>query len=52
MSQECMNSNQIKSWMSFDSDITDYKITHEHLEARKADDIAIQIKKLLIFNHQ
>ncbi len=38
--------------MSFDSDTTDYKTTHERLEARKADDIAIQMKELLIFNHQ
>jgi len=27
--------------MSFDSDMTDYKTTHERLEARKADDIVI-----------
>jgi len=27
--------------MSFDSDTTDYEITHERIEARKADDIAI-----------
>jgi len=27
--------------MSFDSDMTDYKTTHERLEARKADDIII-----------
>jgi len=38
--------------MSFDSDTTDYKTTHECLEARKSDDIAIQIKELLIFDHQ
>ncbi len=40
------------SWMSFDSDTTDYKTTCERLEARKADDITIQMKELLIFNHQ
>ncbi len=40
------------SWMSFDSDTTDYKTTHERLEARKANDIIIWIKKLLNFNHQ
>ncbi len=38
--------------MSFDSDTTNYKTIHEHLEARKADDIIIQMKELLIFNHQ
>ncbi len=27
--------------MSFDSDMTDYEITHERLEARKADNIVI-----------
>ncbi len=39
-------------WMSFNSDTTDYETTHERLEARKADDIAIQMKELLIFDHQ
>ncbi len=38
--------------MSFDSDTTDYETTHERLEARKADNIAIWMKELLIFNHQ
>jgi len=38
--------------MSFDSDTTDYKTIRERLEARKADDIVIQMKELLIFNHQ
>jgi len=38
--------------MSFDSDTTDYEIIHERLEARKVDDIIIQIKELLIFNRQ
>ena len=38
--------------MSFDSDMTDYETTCEQLEARKADDIVIQIKKLLYFNRQ
>ncbi len=38
--------------MSFDSDTTDYKTTHERLEARKADDIIIQMKKLVIFDYQ
>ncbi len=38
--------------MSFNSDTTDYKTTCERLEARKANDIVIQIKELLNFNHQ
>ncbi len=43
---------EFHSRMSFDSDTTDYKTTHERLEARKANDIIIWIKKLLNFNHQ
>ncbi len=39
-------------WMSFDSNTTDYKTTCERLEARKANNIVIQMKELLIFNHQ
>ncbi len=38
--------------MSFNSDTTDYEITHERLEAKKVDDIIIQMKELLIFDHQ
>ena len=38
--------------MSFDSDTTDYEITHEWIEARKANNIVIQMKELLNFNHQ
>jgi len=38
--------------MSFNSDTTDYKITHERLKARKANDIIIQMKELLSFDHQ
>jgi len=38
--------------MSFDSDTTDYKITRERLKARKANDIVIQMKELLSFDHQ
>ncbi len=38
--------------MSFNSDTTDYKTTHERLEARKADDIVIQMKELLSLDHQ
>jgi len=38
--------------MSFNSDTTDYKTTHERFEARKADDIVIRMKEFLIFNRQ
>jgi len=38
--------------MSFNSDMIDYETTCERLEARKADDIIIQMKELLNFNHQ
>ncbi len=38
--------------MSFNSDTTDYKTTQEQLEAKKADDIVIQMKELLSFDHQ
>ncbi len=40
------------SRMSFNSDTTDYKIICERLKARKADDIIIQMKELLSFDHQ
>jgi len=40
------------SRISFDSDMTDYETTRERLEAKKADDIIIQMKELLIFDHQ
>jgi len=40
------------SRMSFDSDATDYETIRERLEARKADDIVIWMKELLIFDHQ
>ncbi len=43
---------EFHSWMSFDSDTTDYKTTHEWFEARKINDIVIQMKKLLSFDHQ
>ncbi len=43
---------EFHSWMSFNSDTTDYKITHEWIEVKKANDIVIQMKKLLNFNHQ
>ncbi len=40
------------SRMNFNSDMTDYEIIHECLEARKVNDIIIWMKELLIFNHQ
>ncbi len=43
---------EFHSQMSFHSDTTDYEITHEWIEARKADDIVIQMKELLNFNRQ
>ncbi len=43
---------EFHSWMSFNSDTTDYKITYERLEARKVNDIIIQMKEFLIFDHQ
>ncbi len=43
---------EFHSWMSFNSDTTDYEMTHERLEARKTDDIVIQMKELLSFDHQ
>ncbi len=43
---------EFHSRMSFDSDTTDYETTRERLEARKADDIVIQMKELLSFDRQ
>ena len=43
---------EFHSWMSFDSDTTDYKITHEWIKVKKANDIIIWMKELLNFNHQ
>ena len=43
---------EFHSWMSFNSDTTDYKITHKRIKARKADDVVIWMKKLLNFDHQ
>ncbi len=43
---------EFHSRMSFDSDMTDYETTCERLEARKANDIVIQMKKLLNLSHQ
>ncbi len=40
------------SWMSFNSDTTDYKMTRQHIETRKINDIVTQMSELLIFNHQ
>jgi len=38
--------------MSFDSNTIDYETTHERLEARKANNIVIQMKELLNFDYQ
>jgi len=38
--------------MSFNTDMMNYEITYERLEARKVDDIVNKMKELLIFNHQ
>ncbi len=43
---------EFHSWMSFDSDMIDYKTTCERLEARKSNNIIIQMKELLSFDHQ
>ncbi len=43
---------EFHSWMSFDSDMTDYKTTCERLEVRKANNIVIWMKELLNFDHQ
>ena len=43
---------EFHSQMSFNSGTTDYETTHERLEAKKADDIVIQMKELLSFNRQ
>ncbi len=40
------------SWMSFDSDTTDYETTHQRIETRKIDDIVTWMSELLIFDHQ
>ncbi len=38
--------------MSFDSDTTDYEITRARIKARKINDIAVKMKKLLIFDRK
>jgi len=38
--------------MNFNLNTTDYETTCKRLEARKADDIIIQMKELLSFDHQ
>ena len=38
--------------MSFDSDTTDYETTRQRIEARKIDDIVIQMSELLTFDCQ
>ncbi len=40
------------SRISFNSDTTNYETIHERLEARKADNVIIWMKELLIFDHQ
>ncbi len=40
------------SRMSFDSDTTDYEMTHQCIETRKINDIVIWMSELLIFDHQ
>jgi hypothetical protein len=40
------------SVLLFDPDTTDYETTHERLEARKADDIAIRMEEVLTFGRQ
>ncbi len=43
---------EFHSWMSFNSNMTDYETTYEWFKARKANDIVIWMKELLSFNHQ
>ncbi len=43
---------EFHSWMSFNSDTTNYETTCEQLEARKANDIIIWMKELLNLSHQ
>ena len=43
---------EFHSWMNFNLNTTDYETTCKRLEARKADDIIIQMKELLSFDHQ
>jgi len=40
------------SWMSFNLDTTDYKMTHQCIETRKINDIVTWMSELFIFNHQ
>ncbi len=40
------------SWISFNLNTINYKTTYKRLEARKADNIALWMKELFIFNHQ
>jgi len=40
------------SWMSFNSDTTDYEMIHQRIETRKIDDIVTWMSELLIFDHQ
>ncbi len=40
------------SWMSFDSDTTDYKTIRQRIETRKIDDIVTWMSEFLILNCQ
>ncbi len=43
---------EFHSWMSFNTDTTDYEITCEWIKARKVNDIITHMKELLSFDHQ
>ncbi len=43
---------EFHSRMSFNSDTTDYEITHEWIKAKKVNDIVIWMKELLNFDRQ
>ncbi len=40
------------SRMSFNSDTTNYEITHARIKARKINDITVKMKELLIFDRE
>ncbi len=40
------------SWMSFNSNTTDYEMIHQRIKVRKINDIIIWMSELLIFDHQ
>ncbi len=43
---------EFHSWMSFNSNMINYKTTYKWFETRKANDIIIWMKELLSFDHQ